>query len=245
MTTTRGIACLIALIAFLLTDAFHAAQKRPTFREVLTDAPGASGLENFYDEFLDSRVPEPKPGRKFVLARVHINPSAERLLVISSDFKLVRELMGWELAILPNESIVYHQNQAHFAPTHSLEISVFDPSTMIDRQIYPPAAEGDERRRFVERVEKAYNAIGEDWFREHNHPMDPSRFDSALAGTVTVDERAGTITFRVTFGGREPLTFSEQVLVTCAPLSPADRIQCSEAPRLGQAQNQDWHRVEE
>jgi hypothetical protein len=241
---TPGPAGLTALTAVLLAGIPDAAQQRPTFREVLTDAPGASGLENFRDEFLDSRVPDPKPGRKLVLASVHINPSAERLLVISSDFKLVRELMGWELVTLPNEWIVYHRNQVHFAANHTLEIAVFDPSTLTDRQIYPPAAEAAVRRSFVERVEKAYNAIGEDWFRENNHPMDPARFDSELAGTVTVDERAGTMTFPVIFGGRAPLTFSEQVLVTCEPLSPADRIRCREAPRLGQAQIQDWHRVE-
>jgi hypothetical protein len=229
-TKTPRLAWLAGLVALLLSNVSHAARQRPTFREVLTDAPGASGLENFDAAFLDSRVPDPKPGRKFVLARVHINPSAEWLFVISSDFKLVRELMGWELAVLPGESIVYHRNQVHFAATHTLEIAVFDPSTLTDRQIYPPAAEAAVRRLFVGRVEKAYKAVGEDWFRENNHPMDPERFDSELAGALTVDERAGTITFPVTFGGREPLTFSERVLVTCAPLTPVDKIQCREAP---------------
>jgi hypothetical protein len=222
------LACLTGVVVLLLSGVPPAAQKRPTFREVVTDAPGSTDLEDFPDEFLDSRVPYPKPGRKFVLARVHINPSAERLLVISRDLKLVAEIMGWELAILPDESIVYHRNQVHFAPVHSLEIAVFDPSTLTDRQIYPPAAEAAVRRAFVGRVEKAYKGVGEDWFRENNHPMDPERFDSELASTVTVDERAGTMTFPVTFGGREPLTFSERVLVTCSPLCAVERIECRE-----------------
>jgi len=228
MTKASGLACLAGLMALLLSNAFEASQQRPTFREVLTDAPGASGLENFDDAFLDSRVPEPKPGRKFALASVHINPSAEWLFVISSDFKLVRELMGWELAVLPGESIVYHKNQVHFAPTHTLEISVFDPSSVTDRQIYPPATETEVRRSFITRVEKAYDAIGAGWFRENNHPMDPERFDSELASAVTVDEQAGTMTFPVTFGGREPLTFSERVLVTCSPITAVERIECRE-----------------
>jgi hypothetical protein len=47
-------------------------------------------------------------------------------------------LCGWELAILPDERIVYHHSQIHFAPTHWLEVSVFDPTTLKEKQIYPP-----------------------------------------------------------------------------------------------------------
>lgn len=208
-----------------------AAQTRPTFREALA---GFSDLDNFHDLFLDSPVPDPKPGRRYVLVGVHLNPSAASLLVFSSDFTPLRELYGWELLTLPSEAIVYHQSQVHFAPTHVLEISVFDPATMLDRQIYPPASPAPVRLNFIERVAKAYRARGEDWFRLNNHHMNPSKFDSSLSGPITLNERAGTMTFPVGFAEQgnppdEP-AFGEDVLVTCAPLAPADRIQCRETP---------------
>lgn len=57
---------------------------------------------------------------------------------------------------------------------HTLEISVFDPVSKINRQIYPPATLGDVRREFFERVAAAYAARDEDWFRENNHHIDPT-----------------------------------------------------------------------
>ena len=223
----RGVARALAAgaLGLLLFNVHGAAQQRPTFREILA---GEADIDDFDDQFLDSRFPPPEPGRSYVLVGLHINPSAERLLVFSRDFKLVRELYGWELVTLHNESIVYHQSQVHFAPTHSLEISVFDPRTMIDRHIYPPATQSAVRREFIERVGKAYQAIGEDWFRQNNHHMDPERFDSSLLEPIAVDERAGTMSFPVSFGGGDPETFSERVLVVCAPLEPVGRIQCHE-----------------
>lgn len=214
-------------IGVLVWSAASATQQRPTFREVLK---GVENLADFDNDFLNARFPEPAPGRRFVLANIHVNPSAGRLLVFSSDFKLIRALSGWQLAILPGEAIVYHQNQVHFSRGQTLEIAVFDPVTGVDRQIYPPAIPGEIRRQFRARVANAYAAIGEDWFRINNHPMDAERFEAALNGDVTVDERAARFTFGVHFGG-QPLTFSEQVLVTCSPLGPVERIECREVAR--------------
>ena len=150
------------LLSIVLWCAGVAAQRRPTFREALISA---ADVDSFRDEFLNQPLPDPKPGRQFILVGQHINPSAEQLLVFSKDFMFVRQLYGWELVTLPNETIVYHHSQVHFAPTHTVEISVFDPVSKIDRQIYPPATLGEVRREFIERVAKAYAARGEDWFR--------------------------------------------------------------------------------
>ena len=225
-----GVSAVIALIGVLVWSVPQLAQQRPTtLRQALA---GVIGLDSFPDAFLDAPIPEPKPGRRYVVIGLHINPSAERFLVLSADFKLVHDLYGWELVTLPNESIVYHQSQVHFASTHSLQISVFDPTAMTDTPIYPPASLDAVRRDFVDRVAKVYKARGEDWFRENNHHMDATRFDTYLIGPVTVNERAGSMTFLVGFGdpgnARDPLPFSERVLVTCAPLAPAAGIQCRE-----------------
>lgn len=175
-----------------------------------------------------------KRGRRYIYLNSHFNPSAGRLLVLSEDLKLRRALDGWLLAIFPDETIVYHRNQVHFAPTHSLEISAFNPGTGQDVLIYPRKPYPAVRRAFIERVSEVYKKRGEDWFREHNHHMNPEMFDSSLVGDVT-PSGAGTITFQVRYGdpdnSLDPLPFTEQVLVTCGPMNQLQRIQCREEGR--------------
>jgi hypothetical protein len=170
--------------------------------------------------------------QRFVHRSEHINPSAETLTILSADMKVVAELQGWELATLPNEIVVYHRNQVHFAPTHSLEIAVFDPVRQRDALIYPPMPYQPVRQQFIDKVAQAYKERGEQWFREHNHHMDPARFDSMLIGDVMVDTRSNTLSFTVRFGDPEsaldPLPFTQNVRVTCKPLAPLEQIRCEE-----------------
>lgn len=166
--------------------------------------------------------------QRYIYLDTHINPSAGRLVVLSHDLKLLGALDGWSLVLLPDESVVYHRNQVHFAPTHSLAISVFDPATQKDPQIYPPKPYQDVRSNFIERVEKAYKQRGEDWFRINNHHMNVELFDSALWSSITVDASAKTMAFSVRFGdpqnGRDPLDFIQDVVVTCS----MEELQCRE-----------------
>src|SRR5262249_29843165 len=75
---------------------------------------------------------------RYIYLESHINPSASRIIILSHDLKLRHALCGWEIARLPGENVVYHHSEIHFAPTHSLEISVFNPATMREKYIYPP-----------------------------------------------------------------------------------------------------------
>ncbi len=172
---------------------------------------------------------------QFIYLGSHINPSAERLIILSRDLKPVRAIYGWRLAMLPDETVVYHHSQIHFASTHSLQISVFNPVTRFGRQIYPPKPYQAVRKAFIERVARAYDERGEDWFGRYNHHMNPELFDSSLDGKITVDPAARSLSFRVRFGdpdnARDPLTFSERVAVTCGPTDRIDRLQCRERLR--------------
>jgi hypothetical protein len=172
--------------------------------------------------------------QRFIHRSEHINPSAETLTILSPDMKVIAQLDGWELVTLPNETVVYHRSQIHFAPTHSLEIAVYDPVRRKDKLIYPLMPIQPVRRAFIEKVAAVYKQRGEAWFREHNHHGDPTKFDSALVGNVTVDTAAKSFSFKVRFGDPEnvadPLPFTEDVKVTCGPLAPADQIQCKEVP---------------
>lgn len=203
----------------------------PTVRDVFA-AANISDLRQYPDDFLNTPV-TPSPGKKYFQASYHINPSAEAFYVISRDLKIVGELNGWELLTLPDESIVYHRNQVHFAPTHALEIAVFDPESRQDRVIYPPTPTEPVRQAFIDRVAAVYRERGEAWFREHNHHMDPQMFDSRLIGDPALDLRNQTITFTVQYGdpdnASDPLPFMERVRVTCSPISPPVRLRCHES----------------
>src|SRR5690349_21108888 len=105
--------------------------------------------------------------QRFVHRSEHINPSAETLKILTPDMKVIAELDGWELTTLPNDVVIYHRSQVHFAPTHSLEIAVYDPNRRRDRLIYPPMPVQPVRREFIDRVAQVYKQRGQAWFREH------------------------------------------------------------------------------
>ena len=88
------------------------------------------------------------------------------------------------------------------------------------------------RSKFIEQVREEYQKRGEAWFREHNHHMDPERFDSELVSEVSFDPSTNQISFEVRFGdpqnGNDPLPFSENVMVTCGSIAPVDAIKCNE-----------------
>lgn len=181
-------------------------------------------------------VSELRRRRPFIYVTTHLTPSAGRVIVLNdADLTVRRVLDGWAVAALPDGSTVLHENQVHFAPTHTVEFSVFDPRTLAMTRIYPPPAVQPVRRAFIERVTEVYRARGTAWFAEHNHHMDPARFDTALVGAVTVDAAAGTLSFEARFGDPEnrqdPLPFSQRVSVTCAPIDDPPQLQCREHAR--------------
>ena len=222
---------LVVCIALLGWSSAGGQGRRPTLRDMLRENPAAD-LGQFPQDLLDTPIDDEKRSVRYVHLSFHMSPSAERLLVLSRDMKVQRELDGWELATLPDERIVYHHSQIHFAPTHWLEISIFDPTTLKEEHIYPPKPYQPVRRNFIERVARVYRERGQAWFREHNHHMDPELFDSALVGTVSVDAAGRLLSFTVRFGGsdnaNDPLPFSQLVRVSCEPIDQIEQVQCRE-----------------
>lgn len=228
MRVTVLVVCVATSLALV---SARGQSRRPTLRDMLRENRVAD-LGQFPQDLLDAPIDGETRSGRYVHLSFHMNPSAERLLVLSRDMKLRRELYGWELASLPDERVVYHHSQVHFAPTHSLEISVFDPTTLKEKQIYPPKPYQPVRRNFIERVARAYEERGEGWFRQHNHHMDPELFDSALVGAVSVDASGRLLSFTVRFGdsdnANDPLPFSELVRVSCELTDQAEQVPCRE-----------------
>jgi hypothetical protein len=114
---------------------------------------------------------------------------------------------------------------------------MFDPATGRNRKIYPPQSYAKVRDDFIARVAEVYRERGEEWFRKHNHHMNPEWFDSSLASELRLNEPAKSISFAVRFGdldnASDPLPFTETVRVSCAPMDRIDKIQCVERPSEG------------
>ena len=209
------------------------SSKAPTFRTLLAGS-GSTDISLVSDSCLDIEV-APKGAERYLHVGCHINPSAEQLFVFSRDGKLKGALYGWELVTLPDDKIVYHDSEVHFAPTHSLGISVFDPANGSDKKIYPPMPCQPVRWAFIARVAEVYKARGDDWFRQHNHNGNPELFDSRLEGDVAFDATHRAISFTVRYGdpdnGNDPLPFTELVNVTCSPLASLEQLRCVESAR--------------
>jgi hypothetical protein len=230
-TRVRGTVLVICIASLLGWAAPRGQVRRPTLRDMLRENH-VDDLAEFPTDLLDVPIDDEKRGRQYVRLSFHMNPSAERLLVLSLDMKLRQELHGWELATLPDERSIYRHGQIHFAPTHRLETSIFDPATLKQKQIYPPKPYQPVRRNFIDRVARAYKERGEAWFRDHNHHMDPELFDSALVDAVSVGASGRSLSFTVRFGdsdnANDPLPFSELVRVSCEPIEQIEQVQCRE-----------------
>ena len=67
--------------------------------------------------------------------RLQVTPSAASTLVYKRDLSPVGTFSGWIKALLPNQLMVYQQSQVHFAPTHYVDVSVYDPAAPPRRRI--------------------------------------------------------------------------------------------------------------
>jgi hypothetical protein len=173
----------------------------------------------------------------YVMLTAHSNPSAGGLLVLTRDLQPKALLYGWPLFTVANESIVYHRAQIHFAPTHWLEVYMYDPSSGVDRKIHPLKPYGEPRLAFMKSMKRAYARAGEAWCRENNHHCDPELFDSSWQGSWAVNEHGRTAAFVVQFGighvGRKPegpddSVPTEEIVVTCRNLADISHVTCAE-----------------
>jgi hypothetical protein len=109
---------------------------------------------------------------------VHLSPSAECLLVLSRDLELKKTLYGWPVANFSSGAIVLQKSMVHFAPTHPLELSVFDPSSGTLTPIYPPLSDrfrAEYVRRLQADISPSDRCVGE------NCEISAERFDNDFA----------------------------------------------------------------
>jgi hypothetical protein len=126
----------------------------------------------------------------------HLNPSAECTLILGQDLRLKKTLYGWYLGSLRNGLVIFHNSEVHFAPTHPMEISIYDPRKGTERKIYPPFHD-TARDRYID----ALDAVPPDdqWCRENNSHCETGQFSSELVGPVEINERTASFGFIAQF----------------------------------------------
>jgi hypothetical protein len=82
----------------------------------------------------------------------HWSPSAAPTLVLSADLRLLHELKGWPMLVLPDARLVYHDNMVHFAPAHPGSLSLYTPATGRNVRLYPSKPDPVENERLVDRT---------------------------------------------------------------------------------------------
>jgi hypothetical protein len=146
---------------------------------------------------------------------LHLSPSAECLLVLSHDLKLKKTLYGWPVVHFSSGAIVLQKSMVHFAPTHPLEVFVFDPASDSLTPIYPPQSD-PFRAEYVRRLQAEISPS--DRCEGYNCEGNPQRFDNDFASTcapirctsqIATNEKTGALAFIAQFSPIGFLRFDE------------------------------------
>lgn len=146
-----------------------------------------------------------KVGALFYVS-IELSPSAGCLLVLSDDLKLKTVLSGWVEATFSSGAVVLEESMRHFAPTHRLTLSLFDPRSATPTAIYPPPSDplrAAYMLRLSTQISESDRCHGE------NCEWDPEQFDNELGSdckptgqcksAIAVNEKTGALAFLVRF----------------------------------------------
>jgi hypothetical protein len=133
----------------------------------------------------------------FFFIDTHLSPSAGCLVVLAENLTVTRALYGWYLAAFHSGLLVFHKSEVHFAPTHPMEIALYDLRRSTETSLYPPPAD-PIRVAYIEKIRTAKPS--EDWCRQHNSHCDAEQFESELTGRVVISEETQSLAFVARFG---------------------------------------------
>jgi hypothetical protein len=148
---------------------------------------------------------------EFFLLETHVNPSAAYTVVLDKELAYCDSIYGWPLAVFRDGLVVYQNSEVHFAPTHYVEVSVYDVGTRKPWLIYPRKPYQSVRQAQIEKVRAAYAKRGAEWFKTHNHHGDPELFDTFLPGEVAANEATHSLVFRITFDNTDTWDYAEKL----------------------------------
>ncbi|HVN82937.1 MAG TPA: hypothetical protein VMW38_28395 [Terriglobia bacterium] len=134
----------------------------------------------------------------FLILDTHLSPSASCTIVLTPKLEVKRTLYGWVVANSPAGLALIEHSEIHFAPTHPLELSVYDLIKNAVVQIYPPKNTWirDEYKRIL-----GLN-LSMDWCRDNNSHCDPELFDANLTGEPVINDETKSLAFEALFQPR-------------------------------------------
>ena len=61
-----------------------------------------------------------------------------------------------------------------------------------------------KRLKHIKKVNEAYNNLGEDWFRNHNHHMNPELFNSSLKrDKIKISDSTNSLAFIIAYDNKD------------------------------------------
>ena len=129
-----------------------------------------------------------------LIVRTHVSPSAECTIVFSSSLGVKRTIYGWIVATTRSRLSLIQHSEVHFAPTHPVELSVYDHPRNTLVQIFPPKND-PLRNEFMEYL-RSHRDL--DWCRQNNSHCDPERFGADL-GDISAGVEGDSFAFYITF----------------------------------------------
>ena len=199
----------------LLSPPFHLLRYRKasyawSHREIKKATPRtkpSDGVAPDYDPCFGSVLSIIRAGR-FFYVETHINPSAGCTLVFSPDLKLQDNLYGWVVASFSSGTVVFQESVVHFAPTHPLKLSLYEPQRRTTTQTYPRRHD-QLRAAYVQRLQKIpanQRCHGDNCYDE----VDPELLEASLGtipremskSAIAVNERTHALAFLAVYSPR-------------------------------------------
>ena len=143
-----------------------------------------------------------------LLVETHINPSASCTIIFSPQLKLRSLLWGWVIAKMDRDTVLVEHNQIHFAPTHPLELDLYEISTNRLTKLYPPAQDRI-REDFMHDLE---DNVTDDWCRQENAACNPEEFETYLEGDPIFNAGTSALAFTTVFNSLGYGPKAEQVV---------------------------------
>src|SRR5579864_9538514 len=113
----------------------------------------------------------------FAIISFHVNPSAETMLVVGKDLKLVTTLYGFGVREVAPGQVVFIENMIHFAAAHPERLAFADLRTGTRRELYPPR--GDALRAAFAR-EHASHMPPKSTCEKMDDPCTPELYDEDI-----------------------------------------------------------------
>ena len=149
----------------------------------------------------------------FIYFGGHINPSAGCTLVATRNLEFHDTFYGWVVGEFQSGKVIFQNSLVHFAPTHNVELSLYDPRDKTVRRVYPLKPYGPVRSAYIEKVRVVYEAccpkalpvntiarpVKDCGPKFGNHHCDPERFDNSLRGEAFTSDGEDAFIFRTVF----------------------------------------------